>query len=77
MTLPADSLPAGLSADEAARRLRADGPNELPSAARRGAPRMAADVLLCLVAGGVGIAWFELLKAISSRRASGAPHRAG
>ncbi|MFI5181943.1 MAG: cation-translocating P-type ATPase [Thermoanaerobaculia bacterium] len=37
--------PEGLTDEEAARRLAADGPNELPSAKKRGLPRIALDVV--------------------------------
>ena len=58
MTYPAPILPVGLSQAEAAARLLAEGPNELPRAKRRSPLRIILDVLrepmlALLLAGGV------------------------
>src|SRR4051812_6098512 len=59
LTVPVEGLePVGLSSNEAARRLRRDGPNELPQDRRRGLARIIVDavrgpMLQLLLAAGV------------------------
>ena len=67
MTTAAESAPdAGLSGDEAARRLMADGPNELPTAKPRNLVQQAGDVLrepMLLLLVGAGAVYFVLARA--------------
>ncbi len=70
-TFPVDSSPAGLSPTEAARRLAAEGPNELSRERRRGLLASAAHVLaepmllLLLAAGGIYLALGDLEGALT------------